>query len=475
MAKNYVCDGAKIECKLCTKPKGTLKVTSNEIKIQDKLFANAKDKEKVNLIFKGNCTKSPNSSSPCQGVMVVGEWQGTADALIQDDQALLEDSIIMCTYGGVPIKITDDLQVSELTELLPTDAAGISPVMPMKMLITSSFTVAGIIQSQTVQTQNEVKENEKQAEKITSPYLFYSKEGIYLCGPTDDVQLVYITNDNVNIGDKKMQKDWDEIKNNATRLNNDIEANGLSYKDFKHFSATVLGESSVGFAVIIKEEIYAFASANDNFKKWYKKKKKEDISYRSVINKTGAYAISSDQYKLYYKKTEEERNGNISMKYANAAVINAITGGIDHSNGAVKWSGIDMVSTTEKWREGYQFTSMDHDIFFLGDYLKSGKTWWKDKSGKKTKVRGEWDYKWKSTAAFSGKNPNLTNPSWDDYKDHTKDPARARMNYYDKTKTDSIDTVKKKVFFESNTKYIYGTVFCIQTDEYIKAQGGEFY
>ena len=35
MAKNYVCNGAKIECKLCTKPEGTLKVTSNEIKVQE--------------------------------------------------------------------------------------------------------------------------------------------------------------------------------------------------------------------------------------------------------------------------------------------------------------------------------------------------------------------------------------------------------------------------------------------------------
>jgi hypothetical protein len=141
MAKNYVCNGAKIECKLCTKPEGELKVTSNEIQIQDKLFANAKDKEKVNLIFQGNCKKSPYQASPCAAVIKVGDWQGVADALIQDEPALLEDSTIMCTYGGAPIKITDDLQVSELTELLPTDVAGITPDVQPKMLIQSATNI----------------------------------------------------------------------------------------------------------------------------------------------------------------------------------------------------------------------------------------------------------------------------------------------------------------------------------------------
>lgn len=147
MAKNYVCDGAIIECKLCTKPEGILKVTSNQIKIQDKLFANVNDKEKTNLIFEGNCKKSPYQSQPCVAVIKVDKWLGVADALIQDGQALLEDSTIMCTYGGVPIKITDDLQVSELTELVPTDIAGIAPTMPVKMMLVSSFILGGNMQN----------------------------------------------------------------------------------------------------------------------------------------------------------------------------------------------------------------------------------------------------------------------------------------------------------------------------------------
>ena len=128
MAKNYVCDGAKIECKLCTKPEGELKVTSNEIKIQDKLFANAKDKEKANLIFQGNCKKSPYQASACQSVIKTEEWKGTADLIVQDDPALLEDSTIMCSYGGGPITITDHLQTNSPGELQPVAAPVIDPV-----------------------------------------------------------------------------------------------------------------------------------------------------------------------------------------------------------------------------------------------------------------------------------------------------------------------------------------------------------
>ncbi|MBL4746586.1 MAG: DUF4280 domain-containing protein [Flavobacteriaceae bacterium] len=127
MAKNYVCNGAKIECKLCTKPEGTLKVTSNEIKVQDKIFATEGDKEKTNLIFEGNCTKY-YPPKPCASVIKPEKWEGVADLIVQDQKALLEDSIIMCSYGGVPIKITDHLQVNQPTQLQPVAAPVIDPI-----------------------------------------------------------------------------------------------------------------------------------------------------------------------------------------------------------------------------------------------------------------------------------------------------------------------------------------------------------
>lgn len=129
MAKNYVCNGAKIECKLCTKPEGTLKVTSNEIKVQDKLFATEGDKEKVNLVFEGNCKKSWMQASPCTSVIKPEKWQGVADLIVQDHKALLEDSTIICAYGGVPIKITDHLQINEIGSLQPVAGPFLDPIL----------------------------------------------------------------------------------------------------------------------------------------------------------------------------------------------------------------------------------------------------------------------------------------------------------------------------------------------------------
>ena len=134
MAKNYVCNGAKIECQLCTKPEGTLKVTSNEIKIQDKLFATEGDKEKINLVFEGNCKKSWMQASPCASVIKPEKWQGVADLIVQDQKALLEDSTIMCAYGGVPIKITDHLQINEVGNLQPIAGPFIDPIFEPEIL-----------------------------------------------------------------------------------------------------------------------------------------------------------------------------------------------------------------------------------------------------------------------------------------------------------------------------------------------------
>ena len=161
-------------------------------------------------------------------------------------------------------------------------------------------------------------------------------------------------------------------------------------------------------------------------------------------------------------------------QYANAAVINAIMEGEDYSNGAIKWSGIDMASTFEKWREGYEFMSMDHNIFHLGNKKKSGKTWWIH-NGVETKVRGSWEYRWESRAAFSGINQLLKNNHWEEYKELTENPGRAMADYFARDKKDSIDVEKKNIYFETETKHRFGTVFCKLKEDYIKAQGGEFY
>ena len=103
----FVIDGAKLECKMCTVPQGTLKVQLDTPATQDKPTATVAEKDSMSLVFKGNCKKSFNSSSPCKTVMQLEEWQNIGNAKVQDHEPLLFKSTIKCAYGGVPITITD--------------------------------------------------------------------------------------------------------------------------------------------------------------------------------------------------------------------------------------------------------------------------------------------------------------------------------------------------------------------------------
>jgi|GEM_PF-892650 len=112
-----VIDGAKIECMLCTKPEGTLKVNVDTPTTQDKATATNAEKDAISLVFDGNCKKSPNSASPCKAVMQLDEWEDVGNGKIQDNEPLLLKSTIKCTYGGTPITITDCGQKHEPEEI----------------------------------------------------------------------------------------------------------------------------------------------------------------------------------------------------------------------------------------------------------------------------------------------------------------------------------------------------------------------
>ncbi|KAA1242358.1 DUF6402 family protein [Aquimarina sp. RZ0] len=118
MAGKYVINGAKIKCSLCTKPEGTLMVTSNVVGVQDQFWATEADKGKPNLLFQGNCTKFSNNPPPCMGVIAPIQWQNTALGMkVNGNAPLLESSTIMCATGGVPITIADTTQQSVPTNL----------------------------------------------------------------------------------------------------------------------------------------------------------------------------------------------------------------------------------------------------------------------------------------------------------------------------------------------------------------------
>ncbi len=181
-AKKYVCNQAKIECQMCTNPNGTLMVTSNMIKLQGKLWATEKDKEKTNLMFQGTCKASPHQAIPCIAVMQTGQWQGTGDISVQGNKPLLASSTIMCNYGGAMIKIKDDLQKSQPSSLLPTAVDGITPDVPVsRVIVTSSLEnedyndVASIDDSGPFVLAGSGK-NDNTNEEVATYFLFLDKE-----------------------------------------------------------------------------------------------------------------------------------------------------------------------------------------------------------------------------------------------------------------------------------------------------------
>lgn len=119
-----VIDAAKIQCDLCTNPIGDLKVNFKTPTIQGKKTATVKEKDMKSLIFKGNCSKSPQSASPCASVMQLGKWKDVGTVKVQDQFPLLLKSTIKCNYGGSDIKIIDCGQRNEPSniEAVPKEA-----------------------------------------------------------------------------------------------------------------------------------------------------------------------------------------------------------------------------------------------------------------------------------------------------------------------------------------------------------------
>lgn len=144
-----VIDTAKIQCDLCTNPKGDLKVNFDTPTIQDKKIATVKEKDMKSLIFKGNCKKSPQSASPCASMMQLGDWKDVGTVKVQDQFPLLLKSTIKCNYGGVDIKITDSAQRNEPSDIeaVPKEAKKEKKILNVKWMcaeMEEEITTAGL-------------------------------------------------------------------------------------------------------------------------------------------------------------------------------------------------------------------------------------------------------------------------------------------------------------------------------------------
>ncbi|MBC7384072.1 MAG: hypothetical protein H7296_13990 [Bacteroidia bacterium] len=218
---------------------------------------------------------------------------------------------------------------------------------------------------------------------------YYAADGKFLGQRTNDAKgkpLPKEVMNDVRIASEVIQTKDFKIFEGVKSLN-------IQHSEFVKFAAIAYGESSVGNGVQNKEEVFAIANTMSNYKKLTGKNSK-------------AYAATdgNEKFKDFNKATDEKRNGTF-MQTAIAGSINALNGGKDYSNGATHWAGNDIGSKAEKWAEGLKFTDIKHDLFNLGNNAVSGENYWLDKNNKPTKLRGKWDYKWESTAAYSGTTP----------------------------------------------------------------------
>ncbi len=117
MAGQFVINGAQLKCPLCSSS-GKLVVSSTQIELQDINWATDGDNAKSNLVFDGVCKKWRKNPPPCASVISPTQWSKTADSVTIDGQtALLEDSTIQCSTGGVDISVTNTAQTETPTDL----------------------------------------------------------------------------------------------------------------------------------------------------------------------------------------------------------------------------------------------------------------------------------------------------------------------------------------------------------------------
>ena len=172
--------------------------------------------------------------------------------------------------------------------------------------------------------------------------------------------------------------------------------------DTRVLAATAYGEASTKN---VFEEIAAIANV---LVRQQKARGHDTIGAFIRTNKTYAFAAhdGNQRYKKLMDATDEEIAADAGMEAALRAARNALAAApTDYSNGAYFWDGADIKSNYEKHpkvRAGIHFTDPAHNIYGIAEKDVPGEEWWRDASGKKTKLRGKWDYKYESTAAYGG-------------------------------------------------------------------------
>lgn len=102
----------------------------------------------------------------------------------------------------------------------------------------------------------------------------------------------------------------------------------VTYDQFIKLSSTVYAESSVVYGITNREEMYAIASVH--------------------LRNSKAYGANNVQAKRM--RNTDLSNLTETMEMANAAVINALQGGHDYSNGADQWDGAEQAMVKKEYQ-----------------------------------------------------------------------------------------------------------------------------
>jgi RHS repeat-associated protein len=162
-----------------------------------------------------------------------------------------------------------------------------------------------------------------------SPYAYCAWNPVRLVDPDGREVGDYYTRDGKWVGRDKWNDNKVYICDGKDDKGDFLNAQDLkiTHSAFRKKAATVYGESSAyrysGNTVPedLRCEMFAIAYVHERNDK--------------------AYGANSQKAKDFLNQTPEQNNSNNFRTTANAAVINALTGGPDYSNGATQWDGME--------------------------------------------------------------------------------------------------------------------------------------
>lgn len=177
---------------------------------------------------------------------------------------------------------------------------------------------------------------------------YYTKNGIWLGSDGKDDDLAY-TSSNV-------ERDENGIVTEA-----DNQA-CLKYKNSQLIKLAAVAYAESDSKSNYKEELYGIASACVN--NYDERKGKNELS--EVLDEISCATHDGNKnYNKFNSTSQQNKNKNAKMQKSIAAAINAMTDGIDYSNGATGWDGADLPQNSHRF--GLNISNPEHDIFKVGD------------------------------------------------------------------------------------------------------------